>query len=89
LCVTAQLAKKVGGGQGKVVYIDTENTFRPERIKEISKRFDLDGDKVLENILVANAYSSDMLSELLNQAAALMLEDPFALLIIDSLMAPF
>lgn len=30
-----------------------------------------------------------MLSELLNQAAALMMEDPFALLIIDSLMAPF
>jgi len=44
---------------------------------------------VLDNILVANAYSSDLLSELLNQAAALMMENPFALLIVDSLMAPF
>ena len=44
---------------------------------------------MLDNILVANAYSSDLLSELLNQAAALMMENPFALLIVDSLMAPF
>ena len=34
LCVTAQLPKENGGGHGKVIYIDTENTFRPERIKE-------------------------------------------------------
>ena len=39
LCVTAQLPKENGGGHGKVIYIDTENTFRPERIKEIAKRF--------------------------------------------------
>lgn len=39
LCVTAQLPRSQGGGQGKVLYIDTENTFRPERIKQISKRF--------------------------------------------------
>jgi len=49
----------------------------------------LNADEVLDNILVANAYSSDLLSELLNQAAALMMENPFALLIVDSLMAPF
>lgn len=33
LCVTAQLPRAQGGGQGKVLYIDTENTFRPERVK--------------------------------------------------------
>jgi meiotic recombination protein DMC1 len=44
LCVTAQLPRKQGGGAGKVLFIDTENTFRPERIKSISNRFDLDAE---------------------------------------------
>lgn len=32
LCVTAQLPTEMGGGNGKVCLIDTEGTFRPERI---------------------------------------------------------
>jgi RecA/RadA recombinase len=28
-----------GGGNGKVIYIDTEGTFRPDRIKSIAERF--------------------------------------------------
>ena len=44
LSVTAQLPRKQGGGEGKVLFIDTENTFRPERIKSIAKRYDLDPD---------------------------------------------
>jgi meiotic recombination protein DMC1 len=38
LCVTAQLDKENGGGNGKVCFINTENTFRPERIKEINSK---------------------------------------------------
>lgn len=37
----------------QVAYIDTEGTFRPERIKPIAERFGLDPDAVLENITVA------------------------------------
>lgn len=48
-----------GGGAGKVCYIDTENTFRPERIKAIAERFGLDPADVLENIIVARAYTSE------------------------------
>jgi DNA repair protein RAD51 len=29
---------------GKAIYIDTEGTFRPERLVDISKRFGLDPD---------------------------------------------
>ena len=39
LCVTAQLPVEHGGGNGKVLYLDTEGTFRPERIREIAERF--------------------------------------------------
>ncbi|HLC66398.1 MAG TPA: helix-hairpin-helix domain-containing protein, partial [Candidatus Nanoarchaeia archaeon] len=41
------------------VYIDTENTFRPDRIQQLAKASDLDPDKVLANIKVAREYNSD------------------------------
>lgn len=39
MCVVAQLPKDMGGAEGKVVYIDTEGTFRPERIQQIAERY--------------------------------------------------
>lgn len=42
LCVACQLPVSMGGGAGKAAYIDTEGTFRPERIKAIAERFNLD-----------------------------------------------
>jgi len=41
------------------VYIDTENTFRPERIIDFAKGAGLDPDEVLKSIKVARAYNSD------------------------------
>ena len=49
ICVTAQMPGP-GHNGGKVAYIDTENTFRPNRIRPIAERFDLDPDLVLGNI---------------------------------------
>ena len=42
-----------------VVFIDTENTFRPERLQQIAKGAGLDPEKALKNIMVARAYNSD------------------------------
>eukprot|EP01006_Ploeotia_vitrea_P017431 TRINITY_DN48552_c0_g1_i1.p2 TRINITY_DN48552_c0_g1~~TRINITY_DN48552_c0_g1_i1.p2 ORF type:complete len:100 (+),score=5.00 TRINITY_DN48552_c0_g1_i1:256-555(+) len=42
LCVTCQLPREKGGGEGKAMYIDTEGTFRPERLTTIAERFGLD-----------------------------------------------
>ncbi|MCH8329485.1 MAG: DNA repair and recombination protein RadA [Nanoarchaeota archaeon] len=42
-----------------VVYIDTENTFRPERIEQLSKSVGLDPMNVLKNIKVAKAFNTD------------------------------
>ena len=44
---------------GKAMYIDTEGTFRSERILAMAERYDLDGESVLENIACARAYNSD------------------------------
>jgi DNA repair protein RAD51 len=38
LAVTCQLPVEQGGGAGKCLYIDTEGTFRPERLVEIATR---------------------------------------------------
>ena len=50
--MTAQLPRARGGGEGKVLFIDTENTFRPERIKSIAERYDLDAESVLDNMMI-------------------------------------
>jgi meiotic recombination protein DMC1 len=89
LCVTAQLPTEQGGGNGKALFIDTEGTFRPERIVKIAERFGVDPKAVLDNITYARAYTHEQQTELLVGAAAKMIEEPYAILIVDSAMALF
>src|SRR5271157_3413766 len=56
LCVMVQGPKGQGGLDGGAVYIDTEGTFRPERIAQIAEARDLKPDEILSKILVARAY---------------------------------
>ncbi|MEX2704289.1 MAG: DNA repair and recombination protein RadA [Candidatus Freyrarchaeum guaymaensis] len=59
LSVTVQLPEEMGGLNGDVVYIDTEGTFRPERLMSIAARFELDPQEVLKRVIYARAYNSD------------------------------
>ena len=87
LAVTCQLPVEQGGGAGKCLYIDTEGTFRPERLVAAAQRFGLNPDEVLDNVAYARAYNSDHQSALLLQASAMMSESRYALLIVDSATA--
>src|SRR5262249_43425159 len=58
LCVMVQQSRTDGGLDGKALYIDTESTFRPERIVSIAEARGFDPIKCLENIIVAKAYNS-------------------------------
>lgn len=87
LAVTAQLPIELGGGGGKCMYIDTEGTFRTERLIPIAKRFNLDEKTVMDNITYARAYNSDHQNKLLVEAAALMSTEKYSLLIVDSATA--
>lgn len=89
LCVTAQLPSNLNGGNGKVVYIDTEGTFRPDRIVSIAERYGVDPTAVLDNITYARAHTSDHQIDLLTAAAAKMIEEHFALIVVDSATALF
>lgn len=84
LAVTCQLPFDMGGGEGKCLYIDTEGTFRPVRLLAVANRYGLNGEEVLDNVAYARAYNSDHQLQLLNQAAAMMTETRFSLLIVDS-----
>ena len=84
LCVTCQLGIDGGGAEGKAIYIDTEGTFRSERLIAIADRYGLDSQSVLDNVSVAKAYNTDHQMKLLIQASAMMTEERYALLVVDS-----
>ncbi|UZJ52164.1 hypothetical protein CBS101457_001484 [Exobasidium rhododendri] len=85
LAVACQLPISMGGGEGKCLFIDTEGTFRPQRLMAISERWGLSGEEVLDNVAYARAYNVDHQMQLLVQASAMMSESRFSLIIVDSL----
>ena len=89
LAVNVQLPPERGGMEGKVLWIDTEATFRPERIHEMAIAVDLDPDEVLDNILTARAYNAAHQILLLDNAEKMIKEENIKMLIIDSLMVHF
>lgn len=94
LAVNVQLPVEKGGLNGSVIIIDTENTFRPERIKNMAEGVALDDAEVLKNIHVARAYNSNHQILLVDKAEKLAeelkeTEKPVRLLIIDSATAHF
>lgn len=90
LAVNVQLPLNEGGANGKTVYIDTEGTFRPERIKQISVARGLDVEKALNNIFVARAFNSDHQILLLDRIKELLSKgEPIKLVVVDSLTSHF
>lgn len=87
LCVTCQLPIEMGGGEGKCLYIDTEGTFRPQRLIQIAERYGLNPQDVLDNVAYARAHNTDHQTQLLVAAASMMAESRFALIIVDSATA--
>uniref|UniRef100_A0A2M4ARP4 DNA repair protein RAD51 homolog n=1 Tax=Anopheles triannulatus TaxID=58253 RepID=A0A2M4ARP4_9DIPT len=84
LAVTCQLPVSQNGGEGKCLYIDTEGTFRPERLLATAERYKLVGADVLDNVAYARAYNTDHQMQLLMLASAMMVESRYALIIVDS-----
>ncbi len=74
-----------------VVYIDTENTFRPERIVQLCNARGMDPEEVLSKIMVARAYNSDHQMLLAEKVESLIKEQGknVRLVVVDSLTAHF
>lgn len=56
LCVACQLPLDAGGGEGKAMYIDTEGTFRPQRLTAIADRFGMNGQSCVHAVLFCLAW---------------------------------
>ncbi len=73
------------------VYIDTENTFRPERIKQLAEGAGINPEDALNRIMVARAYNSDHQMLLTEKVESLMTEQgkKVRLVVVDSLTSHF
>jgi RecA/RadA recombinase len=91
MCVTSQLPLEVGGGNGKVVVIDTEGAFRLERLKPIAEHYGLDPQAVLENVVYCRVYNTDTQIKIISTDLPALLKEsgPFRLIIIDSATSLF
>lgn len=89
LCVMVQKPKEEGGLGGGVLYIDTENTFRPERIVSMAKAKGMDPEKILDNIIVARAYNSAHQTLILEEAGPIIQEHNVKLIVADSAVGLF
>jgi len=89
LAVNATRKKEDGGLDGDTVWIDTEATFRPERITHMSNALDLDADATLKRVHVARAFNSHHQMLLVDKANELAADFPVKMLVVDSLTAHF
>lgn len=91
LAVNVQLPKEKGGLNGIAVIIDTESTFRAQRIKQLAEAAGLDSMKTLRNIKIVRAFNSDHQMLVAEKVEDLIKRDklPVKLLVVDSLMSLF
>ncbi|MEM3445045.1 MAG: DNA repair and recombination protein RadA [Thermoplasmata archaeon] len=87
--VNVQLPEDEGGLNGEAIIIDTENTFRPERIIQMATALEMDPTQALKKIHVARAYNSNHQMLLMEKVNEIAKEHNVRLLVVDSLTAHF
>lgn len=89
LACTVQLPNDKGGLEGACLFIDTENTFRPERVVQIARAINLEPEKVLRNIYVARAFNTEHQMLLIEKSPEMIEDKKIRLIVIDSLTSHF
>lgn len=89
LAVNVQRPEEEGGLGKGAIYIDTEDTFIPERIEQMAEAQGMDSEEVLDNIHVARALNSDHQMLLAEKAKQICENEDIGLIVVDSLMAHF
>lgn len=89
LAVNCTMPLEEGGFDGDIFYIDTEDTFRPERITQMARGHGLDPDEVLGRIHVARAYNSAHQMLLVDEIKKMSKNFNVKLIIVDSLTSHF
>ncbi len=89
LAVNVQLAEDKGGLDAKAVYIDTEGTFRWERIEQMARGVGLDPDEVMENIYWIRAINSHHQMAIVDQLFDMLKRENIKLVVVDSVTGHF
>lgn len=89
LCCNVQLSREQNGLDGAAIYVDTEGTFRPERIAEIATARGIDPEAALKKIIVARAYNSAHQELIVKALGGVIEANKAKLVIIDSAVAHY
>ena len=89
LALNVQRTNENGGLNREAIYIDTEDTFIPDRIEQMAEDTEIDAEEALEGIHVARAFNSDHQMLLAEEAQDICAENDIGLIIVDSLTAQF
>jgi len=89
LSVMIQRPPEDGGLSATAIFVDTEGTFRPERLVDMAEAYGMDTAKVLKNVIWARAYNSDHQILLCDQAMQMAGEKNAKLLVLDSVTSHF
>ena len=88
LCVTAVLkAESSSSHINSIIFIDTENTFRPERIHQIAEARGLDSEEIMKKVFVCKINNSVQLEALIRNLGKAIKEYKAKLVIVDSIIS--
>jgi DNA repair protein RadA len=89
LCVMVPQDRAFGGLGGKAIYVDTESTFRPERVVSICSARNIEPEHVLDSIIVAKAYNSAHQELIIDEMGQIIDTNGVKLVIVDSAVAHY
>lgn len=89
LSVNVQLPPEKGGLNGNAVYIDTEGTFRWERIEAMARGVGLDPDEAMDRIYYMRAYNSDHQISIVEELFTFSPRNNVRLVVVDSVTSHF
>jgi len=87
LCVMAKQPIEAGGLESSVIYIDTEGTFRPERVEQIARSRGFDPTEILKNVAVCKVYNSSHLELIVKDLGKYINDFKAKLVVIDSIIS--
>ncbi|MHA1770718.1 MAG: AAA family ATPase [Candidatus Thorarchaeota archaeon] len=87
--VRSQLPREEGGLEGRVLWLDTESSFKPWHVRAIAYRYKMDSDEVLGNIEHIPIVLSSQITEKFLTIPQLCAKGDYRLVIVDSLTSLF
>ena len=70
-----------------IIFIDTENTFRPERVHQIAEAKGLDSEEIMKKVFVCKINNSVQLEALIRNLGKAIEEYKAKLVIVDSIIS--